>query len=270
MSVVGPREVARRSGEVRWVDARKDGYERGHLVGAVRADLERDLSAPDGPPERGGRHPLPDPAVFARTLGRWGIGPDTEVVIYDDQGGANAASRLWWMLGAFGHRKVAVMDGGLQAAVDAGMEITTELPAVEPVDPYPADAYAWPTADIDAVAARASDPGWVVLDVREAFRHRGEGEPIDPVAGHIPGAKNVFFGENLGEGQRFKTPEELRALYAQVLGDVPPERVVVHCGSGVTACHTLLALERAGLGGASLYVGSWSEWCRDPARPREP
>lgn len=270
MSVVRASEIAGRLGEIRLVDARASGYGAGHLAGAVHADLERDLSAPEKAPERGGRHPLPDPADLARTLGRWGIGPDTEVVAYDDQGGANAASRLWWMLRAFGHERVSVLDGGYAAAVQAGLPVTDEAPDVEALPPYPADRFAWPTADIEEVAARRGDGSWLLLDVRDAARFRGETEPIDPVAGHIPGARNLFFGENLDAEGRFKPPEELRRMYDRLRGEVPPERVVVHCGSGVTACHTLLALERAGLGGASLYVGSWSEWCRQPDRPREP
>lgn len=270
MGVVDLRDVAGRLDRVRLVDARGSGYPQGHLVGAVHADLESDLSAPEKTPERGGRHPLPDPGDFARTLGRWGIGPDTEVVIYDDKGGANAASRLWWMLRALGHGKVAVLDGGYQAAVEAGIGVTDEPPAIDPSPRYPAGSFTWPTADMDAVAERAGDPRWVVLDVREGPRFRGETEPIDPIAGHIPGAENLFFGENLDASGRFRSPEELRATYERLLGDVPPERVIVHCGSGVTACHTLLALERAGLPGAALYVGSWSEWCRNPERPREP
>ena len=271
MAVVDAGELAGRLEEMRLVDARGSGYEDGHLPGAVHADLERDLSAAGTvPPERGGRHPLPPPGDFARTLGRWGITPETDVVIYDDKGGANAASRLWWMLRAFGHERVAVLDGGMQAAVDAGIEPTRAEPEVEPAPPYPAGEYALPTTDIGGVARRANDPGWVVLDVREGARFRGETEPLDPVAGHIPGARNLFFGDNLDARGRFEAPEKLRAMYEQLLGDVPPERLVVSCGSGVTACHTLLALERAGLRGASLYVGSWSEWCRDPSRPREP
>lgn len=242
------------------------GYEGGHVRGAVHADLERDLSGPAEDPARGGRHPLPDVRTFAETLGRWGIGPDTEVVVYDDKGGALAAARLWWMLRAIGHEKVRVLDGGFAAAIAAGLPIDTEPPNIQPREPYPAHEYVLPTVDIEEVRARAGDRGSIVLDVREPARWRGETEPIDPVAGHIPGSVNLFFGENLDHEGRFLPPEELAKKYRALFGDVPPERVIVHCGSGVTACHTLLALDLAGLAGASLYVGSWSEWCRQDRR----
>ena len=251
----------------RLVDARGGAagaaaYATAHLRGAVHADLDRDLSGPVVDAARGGRHPLPDPRVFAAKLGAWGIDPDTDVVVYDDKGGANAASRLWWMLRALGHQRVAVLDGGYDAAVAAGLPTESAPPTVAPKPPYPSQAFARPTVDLEEVAARVGAPDWVVLDVRSPERWRGEVEPIDPVAGHIPGTRNLFFGENLGPDGRFLSPDALAARYGALLGEVPPERVVVHCGSGVTACHTLLALDRAGLGGAALYVGSWSEWCR--------
>jgi thiosulfate/3-mercaptopyruvate sulfurtransferase len=254
-------------------------YAAGHLPGALRADLERDLAAPTATPQRGGRHPLPDAQRFAETLGRWSITPASRVVAYDDQAGANAAARLWWMLRAFGHERVQVLDGGLQAALAAGMRLSVEArgsareqntpaPAAQPA--YPATAFAWPTADIEEVEHARRAPERRLLDVRAAFRFRGEGEPIDPIAGHIPGALNLPFSENLESG-RFKPAAELRALYERsVLRSAVPEQLIVHCGSGVTACHALLALERAGLHGAKLYVGSWSEWCRNPERAREP
>ncbi|MFT3923010.1 MAG: sulfurtransferase [Myxococcales bacterium] len=247
--------------------ARAD-FESGHLRGAIFADLERDLAHPQAP-EHGGRHPLPDVSTFAATLGRWGITPESHVVAYDDQAGANAAARLWWMLRALGHAKVQILDGGLPAAVAAGHALTDERPSVAPKPPYPTLGFGLPVADITEVDRVRTARDHRVLDVRAAFRYRGESEPIDPVAGHIPGAQNLPFGENLLDG-RFRSAKELRALYRELLGDVPSENLIVHCGSGVTACHTLAALERAGIQGAKLYVGSWSEWCRDPARPREP
>lgn len=273
--VISAEELRGRIGEVRVVDARSgpaglEGYAKAHVLGAVHADLDRDLAGPADHPERGGRHPLPDPKLFAAKLGEWGIGPETEVVVYDDKGGANAAARLWWMLRAFGHESVAVLDGGWQAALEARLATTAELPSIEPLPPYPAEAFGAPVVDVDEVATRVREPEWLVLDVREAPRYRGEAEPIDPVAGHIPGAANLFFGENLDADGRFLPPEELARRYRALIGDRDPDKVIVHCGSGVTACHTLLALERAGLPGASLYVGSWSEWSRDPSRPREP
>ena len=247
-------------------DAR-ERYERAHLRGAVFVDLETDLSA-KGNPARGGRHPLPDAKVFGERLGRWGVRPGAPVVAYDDQGGANAAARLWWMLRAIGHERVQVLDGGLQAAEAAGLPITDQPSVAHEAPPYPAQRYLWPMADIERVDEARKSPDARVLDVRAAVRFRGEQEPIDPIAGHIPGAHNIPLSENLEDG-RFKSAEALRKLYEPLFTGKSPQNVIVHCGSGVTACHTLLAMERAGLSGASLYVGSWGEWCRQP-RPREP
>lgn len=254
------------------LDCRPDErtYLAGHVRGAFHAQLERDLSAPATEPARGGRHPLPSVATFAQTLARWGITPESHVVAYDEQGGANAAARLWWMLRAVGHARVQVVDGGLSALVAAHHELTTDLPVAPTVPAYPATAYGWPRADIDEVERARNDHARRVIDVRAAFRYRGESEPIDPIAGHIPGAVNVPLSENLGPDGRFKDGATLRALYAPTLSGSSPAQAIVHCGSGVTACHTLLALERAGLGGAKLYVGSWSEWCRNAERPRAP
>jgi thiosulfate/3-mercaptopyruvate sulfurtransferase len=249
------------------LDARPSAadYAAGHLAGARHAQLDTQLSAaadPGADAARGGRHPLPPLERWLRQLGDWGIGPQTEVVIYDDQAGANAAARAWWMLRAIGHTSVSVLDGGLPAAIAAGLPLSAAAPAISPLLPYPATSWSLPTADVAQVDEVRHASDWMVLDVRSEPRFRGETEPIDPVAGHIPGARNLFFGENLHEG-RFKSPDELRQLYEGLLGELPPRRLIVHCGSGVTACHTLLALEAAGLPGASLYVGSWSEWCRN-------
>lgn len=252
------------------IDARTDpaSFENGHLTGAVHADLNHDLSSAsdkDFDPARGGRHPLPHIARWLHRLGIWGIGPDTYVVAYDDQGGANAAARVWWMLRSIGHSRVSVLDGGFSAASSAGLELTSEQPAVKPRASYP--ALGWTeVVDIDRVDTLRNDKGWIVLDVRSEERFRGETEPIDPIAGHIPGARNLPLGENLEKGL-FKSPDELRQKYSEFLDGVPPGQLIVHCGSGVTACHTLLALDRAGLPGAALFVGSWSEWCRND-RPR--
>ncbi|HEY0143443.1 MAG TPA: sulfurtransferase [Thermoanaerobaculia bacterium] len=239
-------------------------YAAGHLPHAHHAQPDRYLSAPDDP-RRGGRHPLPPFEQWLAQLGAWGIDRDSNVVIYDDQAGANAAARAWWMLRSVGHENVFVLDGG----VDPSLEQSTEVPQTRAKPPYPATTNGWrPTATIEDVEARRNDPSWKILDVRSAERYRGETEPIDPVAGHIPGALNLPFTRNLANG-RFKSPNELRAQYEQFLGDTDPDRLVVHCGSGITACHTLLALEAAGLEGASLYVGSWSEWCRNEDRPKQ-
>lgn len=245
------------------LDARdRPSYEAGHLPGARHADLETQLSAArdeGADPARGGRHPLPPLERWLAQLGAWGIDPQTTVVIYDDSQGANAAARAWWMLRAAGHQNAAVLDGDWRA-----FGVTTAEPPVAPKPPYPAPASEWqrPTVDIDEVNLLRNDPQWRVLDVRSGERYRGETEPIDPIAGHIPGAINLPFAENLDAQGRFKSPAALREQYEALFEGVPPQRVIVHCGSGVTACHTLLALEHAGLTGAALYVGSWGEWCR--------
>jgi thiosulfate/3-mercaptopyruvate sulfurtransferase len=199
---------------------------------------------------------------FAAQAGAWGIVPDTEVVAYDASSGSNAAARLWWMLRALGHERVRVLDGGLQAALGAGMILTIEHAAIEPASPYPADRWHLPQMDAVGVETLRHDPSLKLLDVRSAERWRGDMEPFDPVAGHIPGSLNLAWNDNLAPDGRFKSPQALRDQYEALLGGMPSDRLTVHCGSGVTACHTLLALEVAGLSGAALYVGSWSEWCR--------
>ena len=245
------------------LDARPgaETFREDHLPGALHADLGRCLSDPGPDPARGGRHPLPAPETWARQLGAWGITPATRVVAYDDACGGNGAARLWWMLKAFGHEPVSVLDGGLQAARAEGLAPGENPP---PAPPYPEDRWLLPLADLAMVDRLRSDPDWKVLDVRSGPRFRGETEPFDPVAGHIPGAVNLPWQDNLDPDGRMKPAQELRRLYLELLGDTPRGRLVVHCGSGVTACQTLLALEAAGLGGAALYVGSWSEWCRNP------
>ncbi len=195
-------------------------------------------------------------------MGAWGIGPATRVVLYDANGGGNAAARLWWMLRALGHADVLVLDGGLPEALRAGMALTSDLPPVATLAPYPTERWQLPMVEAEEVEILRKDPGRKLLDVRSRERWRGETEPFDPVAGHIPGSLNLPWNENLGPDGRFKNPEALRAQYGPLLDGTSPGRLAVHCGSGVTACHTLLALEIAGLPGASLYVGSWSEWCR--------
>ena len=238
-------------------------FETGHLEGARRVDLERDLSRPTNDARQGGRHPLPPARVFAATVGRLGIRPETHAVVYDDCGGANAASRFWWMLRAAGHARVQVLDGGLSAAVEAGLPIArgpdaggAEAPA------YPFDAWTAGQVDADGYAAVVNDPAQRAIDVRSPARFRGETDPFDPNPGHVPGAINVFYEENLDAAGRFHSAEALAERYRSILGGRRPDQVVVQCGSGVTACHTLLALERAGFSGARLYVGSFSEWTR--------
>jgi len=241
-------------------------YREGHLPGAHYLHLDRDLAdhthAP-GAPFRG-RHPLPARETFAATLGRLGIGPSTQVVVYDRQG-ATFAARAWWMLRWLGHREVAVLDGGLQAWVAAGGALNQEPPAPRGPTTYTPAPSLMPTVDADTLAAGLG--GLRLIDARAAERFRGDVEPLDPVAGHIPGALNRPFKDNLDVQGRFQRPEALREAFLPLLGGRPASEVVHQCGSGVTACHNLLAMEAAGLSGAALYPGSWSEWCADPARP---
>jgi thiosulfate/3-mercaptopyruvate sulfurtransferase len=267
--LVDPRELvapeARRN--LVLIDARsgpgaRARYEEGHLEGALHVDLDQELAGKPVDPARGGRHPLPSPEAFAVVLGRLGIGPETRVVVYDDKGGANAASRFWWMLEAIGHADVRVLDGGLEAALAAGIPAGTGEPRPVERPAYQFERWQRPTADIDEVASAARTPGCLVIDVRDPVRYRGESEPIDPIPGHVPGAINVPFASNLGANGRFLSSEELARKYRAVIGERAPSNVIVHCGSGVTACHTLLAMAHAGIAGPKLYVGSWSEWCR--------
>jgi thiosulfate/3-mercaptopyruvate sulfurtransferase len=246
------------------LDARTpQAYAAGHVRGALHADLETQLSSAseNGDAARGGRHPLPPLDRWLRQVEAWGIGPSTRVLVYDDQGGANAAARVWWMLRAIGHADVQVVP-------QEDVERCASEPVTRVRDARTSNVTEWqlPTANLRQVEMLRRDPTWRVLDVRSTPRFRGETEPIDPVAGHIPGAINLPFTENLENGH-FKSAAALRRMYHDLLGTVPPERVIVHCGSGVTACHTLLALHKAGLQGASLYVGSWGEWCRNELLP---
>jgi thiosulfate/3-mercaptopyruvate sulfurtransferase len=258
--------------QVRLLDCRsgeagRAAYRESHLRGAVHADLDRDLAATVKDAAIGGRHPLPAIDAWTGRLGKWGIGPDTPVVVYDDQGGANAAARCWWMLRASGHVEVAVLDGGWSAAVAADLPREAVIPEVDPVAPYPAAAWQLPIATMEKVDAVRRSRDWLLVDARDSSRYRGENEPYDPLPGHIPGAVSSPYRDNLSADGRFESPQALAARYSALLGEVPAERVVAYCGSGVTACHTLLALEIAGLPGGLLYVGSWSEWCRSD-RPR--
>jgi len=236
-------------------------FAQAHLPGAVYAHLDRDLAgAKTG---RNGRHPLPARADWAATLARLGVTPARAVVVYDAQGGMYAA-RAWWMLRWLGHRAVSVLDGGLGAWTAAGGALETG--AVEPV----AAATAYPEGDslvatVDADALLKSLGRVTLLDARAGERYRGEVEPLDARAGHIPGARSRFFKDNLDAQGRFRPADQLRAAFT-AFGSAPAQ-VVHQCGSGVTACHNLLAMEVAGLSGSALYPGSWSEWSSDPARP---
>ena len=230
-------------------------YDAGHIPGAVFVDLHSQLAGGEG----GGRHPLPSVADFAGVLGALGISQSTSVVAYDSAGGATAA-RLWWMLRSIGHGQAAVLDGGLPAWVRAGRPLTTEVPVRRPAR-YPTPADWTDIVDADAVAEGVA-LGATLIDSRAGERFRGEVEPIDPRAGHIPGAVNRFHGDNLGPDGTHRPLAELAARFAGV-GESP----IVYCGSGVTACHNLLAMSLVGIGRARLYPGSWSEWASDESRP---
>nr|WP_199066771.1 sulfurtransferase [Chromobacterium sp. ASV5] len=239
-------------------------YDAGHLPGAHYLHLDYHLS---GSKNGGnGRHPLPDGQRLAVDLGAIGVQPDSQVVIYDDGVGQYAA-RAWWLLRWLGHGKAAVLDGGLAAWKQAGGALSVEAPHRQPRR-FSIRAALAQTVDANAVLANLDAPTFTVVDARSHERFRGIGETLDPVAGHIPGAANRFFMDNLTPAQRFKTPAQLRAEWQALLGEgFDPARIVHQCGSGVTACHNLLAMEIAGLPGSRLYPGSWSEWCSDPARP---
>ncbi len=237
-------------------------YAAGHLPRAIYAHLERDLAgAKTG---TNGRHPLPDRAAWAATAGAWGVAPGVQVVAYDAMGGPYAA-RAWWLLRWLGHTAAAVLDGGPAAWRAAGGGFSTDVPAVQQQPPYPAAAPAMPTIDAGTLSARIG--ALAVLDARAGERFRGEVEPLDPVAGHIPGARLRFFKDNLSDSGCFKPAAQLRSEFEALLAHTPGAEVVQQCGSGVTACHNLLAMAHAGLGDSTLYPGSWSEWCSDPARP---
>lgn len=243
--------------------AARPQYEARHLRGAQFVALEHDLAAPVADAAAGGRHPLPDLAGFARVLGRLGITPESHVVVYDSQAGANAAARCWWLLRAVGHAAVQVLDGGLAAALAAGFPTSAGVETLAPAPPYPVTDWALPTATLADVAQATRTGSALIVDVREAARYRGETEPIDLVAGHIPTAVNAPYTGNLAPDGAFLAPELLREKYRALLRGRPEAQVIVHCGSGVTACHTLLAMAQAGLAIPSLYVGSWSEWSRN-------
>ena len=237
-------------------------YAENHIPGAVFLHCDCDLSGPMT--GSNGRHPLPAVEKLAARLGEIGIGPQTQVVIYDDAQGM-IAGRLWWLLRWLGHEQVAVLDGGLQAWQAAGRALTTELPVLRPTT-FTAKVRDT-MVDADYVQAFLQTSRMHLVDARSPDRFRGENETIDPVGGHIPGAVNRFFRENLRADGRFKPAAELRAEWLMVLAGASPEQVVHQCGSGVSACHNILAMEIAGLPGSRLYAGSWSEWCADCGRP---
>lgn len=246
------------------VQAGRIAYAEGHVPGAFFLHLDEDLSGPKN--GRNGRHPLPEPAVFAARLRSLGVSAETQVVVYDAAGGMMAA-RVWWMLRWLGHAAVAVLDGGWPAWLAAGGAQTQTMPAPRATGRFVPGTPLVSTVDADGVLANIASAQRLVVDARAPDRFRGENETLDPVGGHIPGACNRFFRDNLMADGRFKSPAQLRQEWSAVLGERGAGQAIMQCGSGVTACHNLLALEYAGLPGAALYPGSWSEWCSDPVRP---
>ena len=249
--------------DLAYPDKGRAAWQAAHVPGAYFMHLDADLSgAKTG---ANGRHPLPPAGDFAARMNRCGVAPGRQVVVYDD-GGGSFAVRLWWMLRWLGHDRVSLLDGGFAAWKRENRPLDAQVPAAREGKfvPRPMEGA---TVDTATVAAKLRTPDMVLVDARAATRFMGENETLDPVAGHIPGAINRFWQHNLGHDGRFLPPEELRAEFLEELGEVAPSRVVHSCGSGVTACHNLFAMELAGLGGSRLYPGSWSEWCSDPARP---
>ena len=245
--------------------AGRQKYLAAHIPGAVYADLNEDLSGP-GIPGKTGRHPLPPVEKFAQTVANWGIDAYTQVVVYDDASGM-IAGRLWWMLRWLGHDAVAVLDGDFRhwskegRTVLSGLETRTRRSFI----PRPRPEM---EATRDEMLANIATQQYKVFDVRSEARYRGEANALDPIVGHIPGAHSAFYAHNLDADGKFLAPEKLRERYTQLLGETPPNECIFYCGSGVSVHHDLLALERAGLGnGARPYIGSWSDWISDPARP---
>lgn len=238
-------------------EAGRRAYQAGHIPGALYAHLDEDLSGPIIP-QKTGRHPLPSVAETEALFSRLGIDRKVQVVVYDDKGGAIAA-RLWWMLRWLGHEAVAVLDGGWSAWIARAYPVEENVPNVAPRTFVAQERTDW-TLNADEVEAIRQDEDWALIDSRTPERYRGEQEPIDPVAGHIPGARNAPHPETVGPEGTYRSAEELRAHFQQVAGKRPAEQTVFYCGSGVTACRNILAYKAAGLGDARLYPGSWSEW----------
>lgn len=268
--IINPEELVKlqESSEIILIDARaginaEENYQKEHLKGARYVDLNKDLATVETDSANGGRHPLPSFEKFSEVLSKLGIQPSAHVIIYDDKSGANAGARFWWMLRAIGHEKVQVVNGGLQAAIKAGFTVSSEIETFEPAEKYPVSEWKLALADIEAVEKARNNNENIVIDVRDKNRFDSLTEPLDLIAGHIPGAVNVPFSENLDENGFYHSAETLHQKYSRILGDVKPENTIVHCGSGVTACHTLLAMDYAGIPIPKLYIGSWSEWSRN-------
>lgn len=242
----------------------KANYEAEHLDGAFFIDLNTQLADVMNDFSLGGRHPLPELETFSKTLADLGITRNKHIVIYDDKNGSNASARFWWMLKAAGHKKVQVLNGGLSQAKKSNFPLRSKAEVVNSIaEPYPVENWVLPTAKMNEVEDVSQSPGYLVVDVRDKERFNGITEPLDLIAGHIPGAINIPFTENLDEEGLFLSPGELKDKYKAKFGKTRPENIIIHCGSGVTACHTALALAYAEMEIPKLYVGSWSEWSRN-------
>ena len=242
----------------------KDNYENEHIAGALFVDINTQLADIKEDLAQGGRHPLPEAVQFAKTLTNLGITKQTHVILYDDNNGSNAATRFWWMLRSVGHEKVQVLNGGLNQAKRNNFPMSSNVEIMKSASaPYQISQWNWPTIEMNEVEKISQDQNYLVIDVRDKDRYDGKAEPIDLIAGHIPGAINVPFKENLDQNGLFINPTELRKKYEAIFKEVKTDNIVIHCGSGVTACHTILALDYAELEIPILYVGSWSEWSRN-------
>lgn len=240
----------------------RENYDNSHLDGALFVDGNTQLAEIGEDASKGGRHPLPSVDKFAHSLQSLGITPDSHVIIYDTVFGGNSAARFWWMLTAVGHKKVQVLSGGMVAAEKVGYPTNGSKVTPKEMSLYLVTDWQLPLADIQEIETNVQREDYIVIDVREAVRYNGITEPIDTIAGHIPGAVNVPFMSNLDSEGMFLSEEQLKEKYTSILSDYPLENRAVHCGSGITACHTLLAITAAGLPTPKLYVGSWSEWSR--------
>lgn len=241
----------------------KENYKKRHLEGALYLDLNSQLSEINTDLSIGGRHPLPSIKNFAKTISKIGITPKSHIIIYDDKNGSNAAARFWWMMKSIGHEKVQVLNGGIQEAEKNNLLLSSIIKNPIRNELYKVDNWKLKIADIEEVEKVSQTDNHIIIDVRDVKRYIGEIEPIDLIAGHIPGAINVPFTENLDKNGLFLSPNIIKNKYESIFGCTKSENIIIHCGSGVTACHTLLAIAYAELEIPKLYVGSWSEWSRN-------
>lgn len=265
--IISPKQLKELSAEkliILDVRTGKDSYQNylnKHLKEARFVDLDKDLAEIVEDAAYGGRHPLPKIQKFSETVSHLGISEDSHIIIYDDKNGANAAARAWWMLKSFGLKNVQVLDGGIQAAEKEGLEFSSGKETFEKSEIITKEHWLLPVSNLEDVENELINESATIIDVRDSYRYNGESEPIDLVAGHIPGAINIPFSENLDKNGNFLKPEVLKEKYSKLLEN-KHKKLIIHCGSGVTACHTILALAYAGFEIPNLYVGSWSEWSR--------